>query len=262
MKKYERITVKDIGSVWVSRSRTAHKVRIIIKPSGEVHLTIPYSVPVTRGIEFAEKKKDWILKHLENQQKQKQQTPHFLPGTGFNTRMHQVTIKSHTQNSFYYVIEHQVTQIFIPDSEPPESQQAQDWIKKALEETWRREAILMLPERVMKLSDVNNFPYPKTTIRNAKTRWGSCSSNGNINLSLYLMRLPDALIDFVILHELTHLIHPNHSEAFHAHLNSLCGGKEKVLNKWLRTFKMDDYRMYYAINTKNSNEEKQGNTIK
>jgi predicted metal-dependent hydrolase len=140
-----------------------------------------------------------------------------------------------------------ITSVTIPDRVNPEDPQVQEWIKNAVEETWRIEAKAMLPQKVMLWAQRYNFKYQKVTIRNSKTRWGSCSSTGNINLSLHLMRLPEELIDFVILHELTHTVHKNHGPQFHALLDKICGGKEKELNAQLSTFKMGDYRMYHQL---------------
>nr|HPK30406.1 M48 family metallopeptidase [Bacteroidales bacterium] len=74
----------------------------------------------------------------------------------------------------------------------------------------------------------------KVTVRNNRTNWGSCSKSGNISLNIHLMRLTPELADFVIVHELCHLIHKNHGPQFHALLNSLCNGRERELNRLLK----------------------------
>ena len=65
-----------------------------------------------------------------------------------------------------------------------------------------------------KLAAKHKFDYKKVAVKNAKTRWGSCSFDNNINLSLHLMRLPDHLVDYVILHELVHTRIKNHGKGF------------------------------------------------
>lgn len=67
-------------------------------------------------------------------------------------------------------------------------------------------------------------------INSSKHRWGSCTSKRNINLSLYLMMLPEHLINYVILHELTHTIELNHGQRFWQILDQLCDGKAAELN--------------------------------
>ena len=66
------------------------------------------------------------------------------------------------------------------------------------------------------------FKYEKVRIKNQKTRWGSCSAKRNINLNLRLMMAPDEAIDYVIIHELCHLLELNHNPAFWALVESCC----------------------------------------
>ena len=86
-------------------------------------------------------------------------------------------------------------------------------------EALRKEAKKILPVRLEELAKKHGFKYGKVAIRNAKTRWGSCSYRNNINLNLHLARLDDDLIDYVILHELCHTIEKNHSARFWALLH-------------------------------------------
>ena len=100
----------------------------------------------------------------------------------------------------------------------------------------RREARRVLPAMVLRLANEHGFSYSGLRISSARTRWGSCSGKNSISLSLYIMTLPQHLQEFIILHELCHTRHHNHSSAFHALLNSCVGGKEKLLNKELRSY--------------------------
>ena len=89
-------------------------------------------------------------------------------------------------------------------------------------ESLRKKAKAALPLRLKELADRYGFRYNRVTIKHNTSNWGSCSSKGNINLNLNLMRVPVPLQDYIILHELTHLHHPNHGPKFHAELeNSL-----------------------------------------
>ena len=77
-------------------------------------------------------------------------------------------------------------------------------------------------------------------IKNAKTRWGSCSSINNINLNLHLMRLSDELIDYVILHELVHTKIKNHQKEFWDLLN-IVSGDAKGLDRELKKYYIHNY---------------------
>ena len=71
-----------------------------------------------------------------------------------------------------------------------------------------------LINRINELADKYGFIFNKVSIRNQKTRWGSCSIKNNISLNIQLMRLSNSLIDYVILHELVHTVVKNHSILF------------------------------------------------
>lgn len=99
--------------------------------------------------------------------------------------------------------------------------------RRALRETpetlrLREEAKAFLPGRLRELAGRHGFEFNQVRIKHNVSNWGSCSSKGNINLNLNLMRLPEHLRDYVMLHELCHLRQMNHGPEFHALLESLC----------------------------------------
>jgi len=104
-------------------------------------------------------------------------------------------------------------------------------------ETLRKEAGAVLPSRLRELASLHGFTVNRVTIKHNVSNWGSCSSKGNINLNLNLMRVPEHLRDYVMLHELCHLRHMNHSPEFHALLESLCPG-HRALGKELKNYKL------------------------
>jgi predicted metal-dependent hydrolase len=81
-------------------------------------------------------------------------------------------------------------------------------------EQTRKEAKKILPKRLQELAQKHGFSYKRLAVRNARTRWGSCSHANNINLNMHLIKLDNDLIDYVILHELCHTIEKNHSQRF------------------------------------------------
>ena len=88
-------------------------------------------------------------------------------------------------------------------------------------ESLRRQAKSELPPRLSVLAARYGFTYSRVTIKHNATNWGSCSSKGNINLNLNIVRLPRILQDYVLLHELCHLRHLDHGHAFHLLLEHL-----------------------------------------
>lgn len=94
----------------------------------------------------------------------------------------------------------------------PATQRTRDYQKKML----MKKARDYLPYRLEYYAKLYGYKYEKCRLSHANTRWGSCSSNKTISLNIGLMKLPEPLRDYVILHELAHLNHMDHSKAFWA----------------------------------------------
>ncbi|MBQ9017929.1 M48 family metallopeptidase [Candidatus Saccharibacteria bacterium] len=94
----------------------------------------------------------------------------------------------------------------------PREQKARDYQKKVL----MKKAREYLPYRLEYFAKLYGYEYEKCRLTHANTRWGSCSSNRTISLNIGLMKLPEALRDYVIVHELAHLNHMDHSKDFWA----------------------------------------------
>ena len=88
-------------------------------------------------------------------------------------------------------------------------------------EALRRQARKELPVRLAEFAARYGFAYNKVAIKHNASNWGSCSTKGNINLNLNVVRLPKVLQDYVLLHELCHLRHPDHGHGFHLLLEHL-----------------------------------------
>lgn len=115
----------------------------------------------------------------------------------------------------------------LPSQLPPEEERAR------IEEL-RRAAKADLPGRIERLAAQTGLRYAKLSIRASRTKWGSCSGLNHISLSLFLMVLPEYLRDYVIIHELCHTVHHDHSPRFHALVDSLVCGNEKNLIRELK----------------------------
>lgn len=101
---------------------------------------------------------------------------------------------------------------------------------------YRMEAEEFLPRRVAALAAEHGMGYDSVTLRDMTSQWGSCSLDGRICLNTRLMALPDRLIDLIILHELAHTVHMNHSRAFRATLDSMLDGRLAELEAELKTY--------------------------
>lgn len=129
--------------------------------------------------------------------------------------------------------------IICPPTANFDDEKLQEWLRKVILEALRRNAKIILPPRLYQLSNQFSLPYESVKINSSKGRWGSCSAHKAINLSCYLMLLPRHLIDYVLLHELSHTKEMNHGERFWALLNSLTEGKAHALRNELKKFRTE-----------------------
>ncbi|MCD7864168.1 MAG: M48 family metallopeptidase [Lachnospiraceae bacterium] len=95
------------------------------------------------------------------------------------------------------------------------------------------EALKVIPERVRHYAPLVGVTYGRITIRNQKSRWGSCSSKGNLNFNCLLMLTPPEVIDSVVVHELCHRKEMNHSRAFYEEVYRVYPEYDKW-NRWLK----------------------------
>ena len=90
-----------------------------------------------------------------------------------------------------------------------------------------------IPNRVARFAPLIGVTYGRITIRSQKTRWGSCSSQGNLNFNCLLMLTPPEIRDYVVVHELCHRKELNHSPKFWAEVEKVCP-EYKTHRKWLK----------------------------
>ena len=96
-----------------------------------------------------------------------------------------------------------------------------------------KSALSVIPDRVQYYADKLGITYGKITIRNQVTKWGSCTSKGNLNFNCLLMEAPPEVLDSVVVHELCHRIHMNHSKEFYEKVYSVYPEYDKW-DKWLK----------------------------
>ena len=94
-------------------------------------------------------------------------------------------------------------------------------------------ARLNLPQRVQRFAPIIGVTYGRITIRSQRSRWGSCSSKGNLNFNCLLMLCPEEVRDYVVVHELCHLWEMNHSARFYERVYAVCPDYDRW-NRWLK----------------------------
>jgi len=94
-----------------------------------------------------------------------------------------------------------------------------------------------LYSRILYYSEIMGVTVGRITIRNQKTRWGSCSAKGNVNFNYRLYYMPDSLLDYVVIHELAHRKHMNHSPEFWKEVSKYCPDY-KLCRKQLKEYSL------------------------
>jgi len=106
-------------------------------------------------------------------------------------------------------------------------------LRPALERHLRRLAVRELPPRVLELAAVHGLVVQRISVRNQRSRWGSCSRRGTLSLNWRLLQTPPFVRDYIILHELAHLREMNHSPRFWREVERLCPGFAEA-ERWLK----------------------------
>ncbi len=224
------ITIEDID-ITLFRSKKAKSINITIRPFKGVRVSVPSFVSYDKAKSAVEKRMSWIKKNLRKIQGAEELFTVFDYNSEFKTREHQLKLIEGNFDNLKSVVRSNTIFVYIPKELDVLSDKVQMEIRKAVERAWRKEAKAYLPERVDYLAKKNNFSFNRVRVQNSKTRWGSCSVENNINLSLHLMRLPGYLIDYVILHELVHTKVKNHGRNFWQLLDSVSGNAKKLDRK-------------------------------
>jgi len=224
-----------IGNIKLTKNSRYKNLKITVRPLQGVRVLIPPPVSFEEAEKFVHTKKEWIKRTIARIQHIEHNYTRFNENSTFQTREHRLRLLKHSKNTIQIIIKSRIIHVFYPDYADISDIRIQKSIRKAITEAWRIEAKTFLPVRVKELAAKFGFKYGTVNIKNAGTRWGSCSPVNNINLNVQLMRLPWHLTDYVILHELVHTVQKNHGKNFWALLEKVTGnarGLDRQLKKY------------------------------
>lgn len=203
----KQVEIPDIGTVTLHKRRGNRSLRLSVGAGGEIRVSMPYWLPYKVGEQFARGKADWLAEHRSpqpaglrhGQSIGKAHRLYFYPAesTKVTTRLKQGEIGVHH-----------------PAHLPAHHSEVQKAARTASIRALRREAEQLLPIRLRQLAAQTDFTFNSVEVKQLKSRWGSCSSKQEITLNLFLMQLPWHLIDYVLLHELTHTKVMRHGAPF------------------------------------------------
>lgn len=230
------VEFNGIGKVSFIKKTAVRNMKITIKPFKGVQVTLPKFVSFESAGKFVEEKKQWIRSSQLKLTRFENKRTIFNPNVPYSTNDHRLILEKHNRATIKTVISQGIIRVTYPDFADAGDIRIQTAVRKAVHRAWRIEATRYIPERVEELARVHNLSYRRLTFRDNKTRWGSCSRDNNINLSIHLVRLPEALCEYVILHELAHTVYKHHQASFWNYLDHLTGGKAKMLDKELNKY--------------------------
>ncbi len=216
------IQVSGIGEVRLVRKARSKRLRIAVKSSGDVLVSIPWLFSFSKGESFLEEKRSWVIKTRLKLEKRGLTRTLLQPGVLFSTRkLKYLLLPDNTGKvHVYFRTEEDSVVIGYPETASLQDPDIQAKIRLAMEGVLRYEAKRYLPVRTRELAAQLGYTINTVTVKNNKTNWGSCSNLKNINLNLHLMRLSDRLIDYILVHELVHTKIPNHGPSFKEMLKS------------------------------------------
>lgn len=202
------VQLAEIGEVKLVKSARNRSIRLTIT-SSDVRVSLPHWTPYAVGIAFAKQHSAWIQVELAKQSEQllrpdqkvgKLHHLHFVPTAPGEKPTSRVT----------------ATKIIVKlaPAETYNSAEAQTRATKAVHRALKKETEQLLPPRLERLAAEHGFNYHTVSAKQLKRRWGSCDRNRDIVLNFFLMELPWDLIDYVLLHELTHTEHLHHGPDF------------------------------------------------
>jgi predicted metal-dependent hydrolase len=200
---------EEFGRITLRRSAKASHVRIRVAPDGRLRASLPLYAPTFLVKRLIKTSRSQLRAMLA------EQTSEILFEHGMQIgKSHTLIIREASVRQPVATRHGQQIITSLPPGSTPQDADVVRIIRDAVIEALRIEAKSYLVKRLAYLANQGDFSYSKVRFSHASGRWGSCSSNGTISLNIALMKLPFELIDYVLVHELSHTIHMNHSTEF------------------------------------------------
>lgn len=212
---YKEFTIDGIGAVKIYKRRGSRNVRLSVTADGTVRVTLPSWAPYQTGIAFVQAKRGWV-------KAQSRPVQDLLIHGAHVGKAHRIFFYS-SDDVESVKTSVRSTEIIITHNPSlrPEDDEVQHAARTACWRALKAQAGRLLGQRLAELAALHGITYRSLAIKRLTSRWGSCDQQGNIVLNLFLVQLPWDLIDYVILHELTHRRVLHHGPEFWHYLEQL-----------------------------------------
>lgn len=224
------VELQEVGTVKLYKRKGAQSIRLSIAASGEVKVMLPYWLPYEAGISFVRSKIGWIL------EQQTDKVTELVHGQAIGKTHHLYFWSSLEANKPVSRVNGSTIKITHPINTTSSDPAVQKVAVTACIRALRSQAENLLPQRLQTLAATHDCSYRSASVKQLKGRWGSCDTDKNIVLNLFLMQLPWNLIDYVLLHELAHTRALHHGPEFWAEFESFLPNAKK-LRKEIRSYR-------------------------
>ncbi|MBY6205011.1 YgjP family zinc-dependent metalloprotease [Halomonas denitrificans] len=202
------------------RHRRARRVTLRVKADASLVVTAPPRVPERVIRDFLAERADWIERARGRLQAVRDQRPEHLNDTHPNTI--ELPAIGRVLDIRYAEGDRPRWRARGVDCIELQAAEASDDARALLIDLLKAMARGSLEPRVLEFAERHGLKPGRITWRNQVSRWGSCAASGNLSLNVRLLLLDRDVCDYVLLHELAHLEHPNHSRAFWAKVEAMC----------------------------------------
>ena len=199
----------------------AKRYLLRVRADGVVQVTLPVRGTVAAAKAFVGRNLGWLERQLQLRASRPQMATAWTIGTEILFRGEKVRIERRADSLVGFGAEQMV--VVNPDAD----------LRPAIQSHLRRLATRELPPRVLQWAATHGIAVARVTVRDQKTRWGSCSRRGTISLNWRLIQTPVFVCDYIILHELAHRRQMNHSARFWQEVERLCPAYE-LAEQWLK----------------------------
>lgn len=215
------------------RSRRRRTVAIKVSP-GTVEVRAPYGVSQQEIDQFVSRKQGWIAQHLQRfaaQPKRTQPVRQYLPGEQFQFMGRNYPLQISTGSKHAVTLSDDA--LIVTLNRRTCTDRRASTTRRLLEGWYRAQALAYLTPLSEKLAARVGKPVGNVAVKRTRSKWGHCTSRGDLQYNWLIMAAPEPVIFYLVAHEVSHLVHHNHSRAFWAQVAQLCSDWQQQRD-WLK----------------------------
>jgi len=221
----------------VTRKANRKRVAIFVDPHKRVEVRAPVNLPEAEIKKFVLRQAAWIRERRAEVARLAPASQDYRSGERILYRGEPVEIEVVTDSGELGVaLEGKTLRVVIDAGLPDDRRRGA--VRTAIRQWLIDQALEMVKERLPVFAERLGVQPRKVTVKDLKSRWGSCSARGNISISFRIVMAPPPVVDYLIVHELCHMIHPNHSKDYWALVESILP-EHREHRAWLKAHRLE-----------------------